>query len=265
MARKYTKRSRKSGGRYRRRRSSLYNKKKYKSKGFRRAVKRVVLRMSETKTIEEATIANVNFNSQIDGTGDLYPVFPTLALGTGSNARVGEKVLCRGLRIHGVLRWQLVNEAVYGAQVPGIVDIFVVEDRREKDSNEAFTDEYNFLCANNNAPTFYDGDFITRGRPVWSERYRIVAKRSVKMQIDNTSVTSVGTNGQMDNESVLYKPFKIDLKLNKLLNYSYATGGRPQNAKYFMCAGYSLYDGSIDVTALRLNVKANTRMWYKDI
>lgn len=258
MARKYSTRSRKSGRRYRRRRSSMYNKKKYKTKSFRRAVKRVVLRMAETKSTEELILNNVNFNSAIDGTADLYNVWPTLTLGTGGNARVGEKVLARGLRIHGVMRW--IPNALFPT-VPGIVDLFVIEDRREKDSNEPFTDEYQFLCANNNAPTYYDGSFLNRGRQIWGERYRVVAKRSVKMQLDQYGDPDV----QHDNESVLYKPFKIDIKLNKLLNYSYQTGGRPQNSKYFLCVGYSLYDGSVDVNTTKLAVSANVRMWYKDI
>lgn len=253
MARKYRKYSRKFGGRTRRRRISMYRKKKYASRAFAKRVMKVVYKHSETKSIE-ATLLNTTFNSAIDNTTDMYNILPAIAVGGASTARIGEKVLCKGITVTGVARWTPLGDGE-----PGTAYIFVLEDKRDKNTNLNVTDQFNFLLGNSNQAVNFDGTFPTALRPMFSERYRLLAKRVFKFQYDQgTSLT--------DNASELYKAFKIKIRRrNMIFNYDGATLSFPQNKRIMLCAGYCRQDGVVDVLDTRLAITANVRMWYKDL
>lgn len=87
---------------YKRRR--YYKKGAKRSKGFKKAVQRIINKNAENKQ-GLITYGPVSYNSAINASGDCTAIIPNITTGTGDNARIGDQIRATSIKIKGAVVW----------------------------------------------------------------------------------------------------------------------------------------------------------------
>jgi len=230
---------------------------------FSKKVKKVMNSMAEVKQAYKQDFG-VNFNSGIDSAGDVRFVLPAITNGVFDNARIGDQIRGRSLRIKGVITSNLTFQAYSNCRLG--IRMMVVQPKTllGQGAITAFATTWlNSLLKKGGTTVHFAGNTPDLFADLNKE---IVTVMYDKVYYVNTPymVSSVG-NAPTVNST---KFFDISMPLrNKIIRYDSAidAGITPTNFNPVLLLGYCHLDGSgPDVVSTQVSLTFDTIFNYSD-
>lgn len=235
------------------------------SKAFVKKVKAIIHKQTETK-LATWTQPFTSYNSGINATGDIGNVLPSIALGTGDNARIGDQIRAQKMEIRGHLIMNQYNN--YSSARIG-VRIMVVQPKNLNDYNTVFTNTNNWL-----SNLLKRGGVSVGFTGLVADLYSDINTDAVTKYVDKVVfmkspyLPAGNTNTVQDLDHQTCKFFRATFNLrNKLLKYEANVSGgiQPTNFSPCLIIGYAHLDGSAaDTVNTQVSAQWNTNLYYED-
>jgi len=264
--------------------------------GLARFVKRVVRGQAETKmaawysggTNPLGTGARSNYaaephNAQItSNTTDIMRLIPIVAVGTGDNQRIGERISPTSLRVDGVLSINQTNVLAQVAPQDFVCVIYVLQHKSLKTYNSLQTGPNDFtqlLLTGEGDTVGFTGSPYQATMPVADQYYTLCKKKIIRLRYAGAQITPTGSSPpggsaivSVSNSHTWSASYSFNLKkhLPKNLKYqeSNVTTGQPSdplNSSLFMCVGYYRMDQLTPGDAAYISNSYVSKLSYKDI
>jgi len=250
----------------------IRNAAKMKRQPFTQRVTSVVRRLQETKfVIRPPSNFNTNatleqftaFTSGITSTNEIYGVLPNISQGDDDFQRIGNVIQPTSLTVK-------VNLALNTTQTQSIyADVYFLTSKTIKDQNLVngiLTAQLMNVGDGTNAP--YDGTSYTAMLPINRSEFTVLAHKRFLLQKGsndpNTALT--GTGSPATNTFAYTKSFSQKIPMPAKLIYEDRTRVQPANYFPFMVVGFCGSDtnGNLAPTSARVNVQAQSHLYYKD-
>lgn len=223
---------------------------------LKKMVKQIVQEDEETKQISQQITPTsgtfTSFNSGISASNECYSVLPDLYKGTSSNARIGDKIKPMFVK----LRW---NMSITGG-VPLHVYLFVLEDKNQKDGNQARESQF---LNDSGSGAYFDGTLRNSCLPVDTERFRVIKRQRIRLAA--TQYPSGTGTAITDASGQYFKEFQVKINMKRYGQIDYSGGnGQPINRNLYWCLGYTKGDGSTESLTTSLNAMCLTTFYFKD-
>lgn len=238
------------------------------TKTFKKKVIKVINSQAEVKYVSVA-LGISNFNSAINGSGDIQPIFPPMAQGVKDRERIGSKVNMKYLKFN-----ISISQAPYSLTTdldrPVLVRLLVLQYKRCKYSPDfagtSIVNDVNnsLLQQDQSAPAQpYDGTINKALFPLNTDLFTKLHDISFPLlpnelndNVTNTQTTALGKN---------FKIMRLMIAGPKQLVYGEDNNLYPNNFAPFFCLGYSYPDGSVaDVLNRGIVVTWESRLAYTD-
>lgn len=220
------------------------------STNFAQAVKSVVGRTEETKSLGTAVENGTIHNAAITN-ADLYPILAGMSVGPNSGQRIGDKIKPSSIRIKGVVSFYDRGQTV---QAPMVVKIFALQWKGLKDGSSGFGSvPINTLMDAGGSVGAFDGSTL---RALWSinkEAFQVLGSATLK--ISDTDV---------ENHKAQTGHYEMTLK--PPATFTYNTGSLyPSNYAPFLALGWFYEDGSTPApTDVNIIHTSYATLYYKD-
>jgi len=265
-------------------------------KAITKLVKNVVRGQAETKMTAwysgstnpsgvgaRATWAIEPHNAQItSNTTDIMRLVPIVAVGTGDNQRIGERITPVGLRVDGVLSINYTNILSQTAPQDFVCVLYVLQHKSLKTYNSLQTGPNDFtqlLLTGEGDTVAFTGNPYHATLPVADQYYKLCAKKVIKLRYAGAQITPAGSSPpggsallSVANAHTWSAPYSFNLKkhLPKVLKYqeSNVTSGQtgdPLNSSIFMCVGYYRMDQQTPGDAAYISNSYVSKLTYKDL
>ena len=276
------------------------------TKALNRAIVRVLNRNSETKmacwysggtnplgTGSRTNWAAEPYNAQItSNTTDIMRLIPVVAVGTGDNQRVGERITPVGFNVNGVLSINQTNVLGQLAQQDFVAVIYVLQHKSLKTYNSLQTvtqpgppivqsgnDFTQLLLTGEGDTVGFTGHPYDAVLPVADQYYKLCAKKVIPLRYAGATSVPPATPipggagvASIANSHTWSAKYSFNLKkhLPKMLKYqeSAVTTGQPSdplNSSIFMCVGYYRMDQLIPGAAAYISNSYVATLRYKDL
>lgn len=226
--------------------------------GVKTLIKKEIRKEAEKKFVAQSQ-SEVNFNSAISSTGEMYNVLPEIVVGNDSYQRNGDEINPTYL----ILDYQIRITATASLPQPKIAYIFIIEDLLQRNSN--FSSTSNFLQSGDSLDvTNFDGTWATAMLPVDTSRFKLIKKLKVKL---TQNVMAGSTQTQYidnDGKATLIKNVRVRVPMSGKLNYPDSSYVLPQNRNILWCAGYVNYSQAVDVALADVAIKCNKKLYFRD-
>lgn len=240
--------------RFRRRQKST------KKESFDRKVLNVVNRSQETKkaVYESGTI---NFNSQINATGDVLRIIPQIAVGSNSWQRNGQTIRLMKVVIKGFYEISQSEAASSDARL-GIRHCYLASKKKNNWQDNTSTDLLQLLEGVNGVAQQFDGTVIKYNTPINREYFTSRGDKKFSM-MTNQYFSSSGAI-QMHPKSIKFFTKVLTFGQNgKLIHFE--GSNEAINFPYFHSMGYVHLDGTApDLIDTRLTMTYTSTAYYKD-
>lgn len=229
-----------------------------KRKSMVNLIRSVINKEAQTKYCNTVS-SQINFNSSIDSTAEMYPVFPQLAIGyQNDKSRVGNEIKPMKLQIKGLVK--ITNTATMPQ--PKYAYIYFLEDKHQKDATLGASSS--FFLSDGGTPTQFTGTWATASLPVDTNHFRLI--RRIRVRLTQNFASGSTQNGVVDPNGTIYREFTFNIPMKRrILKYDNSgTSVLPNNLNYVWCCGYQNYDGAVDIALQNVTVQINSLMWFKD-
>lgn len=235
--------------------------KKVLSKPAKLAVKRLIAGQQETKFNTAGTL-NVNFNSTISSTGEIYNCIPGVQQGPDSFNRIGQTIKPTRLECNWWISHQDVNRT--GNMV---ATLFVLRHKtyRSFASVVAGANMGQLLTQGDQGYTGYTGLIQQTSLPVNSEQFTVVKRYVIPIEKNYGLMNDDGTTGVSPNTGRCWKHIKAVFKLPTLKYDEGSAAVDPNNQGLFWCLGYAHPDGTgPNLVNQDIQVSTAMNLYYKD-
>lgn len=230
---------------------------------------RAIRRNIETK-MASIEYGMTSFNSGITANADYIAILPSIAQGTGQNARIGNeikplKLVIRGHIIYDTLDANLLADArMLGAR------LFCFQDKATKTYNNNI---YNFqLLDDGGSSVTFTGTAINFITPHNSQQFKFFADRKYKILKPfgtTNDTTPASTSSIMSMNTTMYHPFVITItqkQLPAILKYDMTDSiNNPVNFCPMLALGYAdLLNSAADTTTTQLKMQFVSTLTYED-
>lgn len=235
-------------------------------------VNRLIRRNEETK-MSTNQYGLTSFNSGINSSGDLITVLPQIAVGTGQNNRIGNKIRPIRLEITGYVVYNanyLLGSTFYqDAHLLG-ARLFCFQDKTSRSYANGI---YNYQLLNlGGSSSNFTGTALNFVAPHNNDQFKFFADKRMKIlkpfgYVNNASPSTSTAITGMDNS--LFHPFKIVITqkdLPAVLTYDQTDDlVYPTNFSPYIALGYAfLLNNQPDTTLTQLAMEFNATLYYKD-
>lgn len=242
-----------------------------------RVVGRVLRRKTETK-VNFTNYVNQGFNATINSSADLYNLLPSIAQGTGDNARIGDSITPLYTNIRGYVGIHC-NDALYGTLGPLDIQLFCLRGKTRKDGSVTPRPASDLdIIKRGVTKQQYDGTFASSCSPVNIEDFQVIFKKSFRLipiPTTSSSSTSPPTSFSLPNNSNSGSTiYKLQHKINwaklgvKKFLYEGSSASQPINENIFWCVGYAQYNdpnNAVSDTYTPVQVTMQAMTYYKDM
>lgn len=232
-------------------------------------------------------------NAQItSNTTDIMRLIPVVAVGTGDNQRIGERISPSSFIVNGVVSLNLSNVLVNVAPLDIVAVIYVLQHKSLKTYNSLQTvtqpgppivqsgnDFTQLLLTGEGDTVGFDGHPYDATLQVADQYYKLCAKKLIPLRYGGSNVVPTGSpipGGagvvSVANAHTYSARYTFNLKkhLPKVLKYqesAVTTGqpGDPLNSSIFMCVGYYRLDQAVPGAAAFLSNSYVATLKYKDM
>jgi len=231
------------------------------SQPVKAAVKRMISGAQETK-FNTAGSLNVNFNSAIASTAEIYNCIPSIQQGTDSFNRIGQTVKPTRLECNW---WISHNDVDRSGNM--VVQLFVLRHKTFKSfaSVVAGANMAELLTQGDQGYTGYTGLIQQTSLPVNTEQFTVVKRYTIPIEKNVGRLQDDVTAGNAPNTGKVWKHIKAVFKLPTLKYDEGAAAVDPNNQALFWCLGYAHPDGT-GPNNLYQDIQVSTAMnlYYKD-
>nr|ALE29646.1 coat protein [Lake Sarah-associated circular virus-18] len=232
-------------------------------------------------------------NAQINSnTTDIMRLVPVVAVGTGDNQRIGERISPSSFIVNGVVSLNLSNVLVNVAPLDIVAVIYVLQHKSLKTYNSLQTvtqpgppivqsgnDFTQLLLTGEGDTVAFDGHPYDATLPVADQYYKLCAKKLIPLRYAGSNVVPTGSpipGGagvvSVANSHTYSARYTFNLKkhIPNVLKYqesAVTTGqpGDPLNSSIFMCIGYYRLDQAVPGAAAFLSNSYVATLKYKDM
>lgn len=247
---------------YKRRR--LYKKGAKRSKGFKKAVQRIINKNAENKE-SFTNISNVTFNSGINSAADIQWVVPDMTQGSADNQRIGHQIRARYLTVRGYVASNLTYTTSNQCRLG--IRIMIVQPKPYPSADSVYDNATTWQ-----AGLLKKGGTTTNFTGVTSDLMAPINRDLITVYYDkviyiNTPymITSEGSANTYNTVRFFSKKFKLR---NKLLRYDVNnnSGLSPVNWNPVLICGYCHLDGSSpDTISQQIQVSYDSILNFQDI
>jgi hypothetical protein len=231
------------------------------SKPTKAAIKKIVAGTMETK-FNSAGSNNINFNSAIASTSEIYNCIPGIQQGTDSFNRVGGTVKPTRLECN----WWISHQDV-ARSGNMVVSLFVLRHKtyRSFASVVAGANMNELLTRGDQGYIGFQGYVQQCSLPVNSEQFTVVKRYNIPIEKNVGQLQDDVTDGNAPNTGRVWKHIKAVFKLPTLKYDEGAGVADPNNQALFWCLGYAHPDGTAPNTLYQdIQVSTAMNLYYKD-
>lgn len=194
----------------------------------------------------------VQFNGQIDSAADAYGLLPSIMLGTGDNARIGNRITPRGLLV--TLNVYMSTDAGSPPGTTLLPRIIVAAQKSTNGYQPAASVDFARLLDWGQGEHDFTGTLADYRSPINRDAFHVYKDIKTKISIGNGD----------ENMNVISKTYKFWIPCPKTLNYV-DTQNYPQNFAPFICLGYARADGvAPNPGYLGVTMDWTTTLYYED-
>jgi len=221
----------------------------------------MIARQSENKAVGWNVEANVQHNSAI-GAADCEPVLQEIGQGLTSQARVGDRIKPKSLKVHGVVSFNpddcTTSQNIY-------VRVIIAAQKNIKVGSDVAggsVDTGHLLrpALAGGAEVPFAGNTMDLNYPVNRDLFRVYYDRTFKLS------SGVVTGGSVETQPLYSKRWSYRFKqLPAALTYDAGNANWANNFAPFVAIGYAYSDGSSpDVATTRLITNTYSLLEYED-
>lgn len=233
-------------------------------------VSRVLSRSEETK-FSTTQYGLTLFNGGINSSADIIAILPTIAVGTGQNDRIGNKIRPVRMEITGYVCYYTAAIGSYSdAKMLG-ARLFCYQDKTVRSYANSSILNYNLLNLGGTSSNF-NGSALNYIAPHNNEQFTFFCdKKMVVMKpygLSNNTTPSA-TNALTSMDRTMFHPFKLVFtkkQLPAVLQYDQGDNlSYPTNFAPFISLGYAdLMNTSPDTVNTQLAMEFSCTLYYKD-
>lgn len=213
-------------------------------------VKKMIHQNMENKLA--GTAFNVQFNAQIDSVYDAYGLLPTIPLGTGDNARIGNRITPRGLLVQANVYITPDTTLPYGTVL--MPRIICFSQKSTNGFQPGISVDFTRLLDHGQGEHAFLGDLASYKDPINTDSFKVYKDIKTRICLGNGDA----------NPNVISKTFKFWVPCPKTLLYD---DGQtyPQNFAPFICVGFATGQGFITPPeSTFLTMDWTTTLYYED-
>lgn len=221
-----------------------------------------MIRGSQETKFNSAGSLNINFNSTISSTAEVYNCIPSIEQGTDSFNRIGQTVKPTRLECNW---WVSHNDVERSGNM--VVRLYVLRHKtyRSFASVVAGANMGELLTQGDQGYTGYDGLIQQHSLPVNSEQFTLVKAYDIPIEKNVGLLQDDATAGNAPNTGRVWKHIKAVFKLPTLKYDEGAAAVDPNNQALFWCLGYAHPDGTApNVVYQDIQVSTAMNLYYKD-
>lgn len=230
---------------------------------MKKAVQKLISSNEETK-FQSAGSLNINFNSAISSTAEIYNCIPSVNQSTGGTSyeRVGQAIKPTKLECNW---WISHNDVARSGNM--VVSLFVLRHKTYKSfaSVVAGANMGELLTKGSQGLAGFTGYIQETSLPVNHEQFTVVKRYTLNINKNVGLLQDDVTTGNSPNTPASHRHVKAVFKLPKLLYDDGAGVTDPNNQGLFWCLGYAHPDGTgPNVVNQDIQVSTAMNLYFKD-
>lgn len=254
-------------------RTSKYTKTAKLAPSTKKAINKLINQSIETKqAFTTSGNSLIYYNSGINANGDITPILPAIAGGSGDATRNGSQVMAKSLNVKGYLKLVL-NDTVDNTAYPQvIVRMMVVSLKTHQNYTNVSTQGTSLGALLRKGATVgaFSGNLSDIYAPINNELFTVHYDK--KFYLNQTFLNAIGASQPsqtipQDLKNTV-KFFNLNVKCkNKVLKYdpTYTDSVYPTNWAPFLVLGYAHLDGSSpDTVTTKIGLQYDAVLNYKD-